>query len=301
MTLNTFHFAGRGEMNVTLGIPRMREILMVASANIATPTMDLHLLPRPDAEQCAEELRVRISSVSLSQVLERVTVKEMLHVRGKLERFRRYRVHFQFLPRRAYRKALHATPAHILHYMETKFLRRLIEAIKRRMEEISSERMTHVAKARERRGGGAPAVESGGGEPSPLPDDVGESSDEGEGDGDTVTRQAAVRHTQEREYEEAEEEERLAVAAQSDEELLYGDENPAGGEATQVGTADMTAEEILASVQEVVRSEEAEKRRQTRIFAVVKYNSWVLEYDYDDVKEEWCTFTFQVCVAPLGL
>ncbi|KAK8771072.1 hypothetical protein V5799_025690, partial [Amblyomma americanum] len=266
MTLNTFHFAGRGEMNVTLGIPRMREILMVASANIATPTMDLHLLPRPDAEQCAEELRVRISSVSLSQVLERVTVKEMLHVRGKLERFRRYRVHFQFLPRRAYRKALHATPAHILHYMETKFLRRLIEAIKRRMEEISSERMTHVAKARERRGGGAPAVESGGGEPSPLPDDVGESSDEGEGDGDTVTRQAAVRHTQEREYEEAEEEERLAVAAQSDEELLYGDENPAGGEATQVGTADMTAEEILASVQEVVRSEEAEKRRQTRIF-----------------------------------
>ena len=29
MTLNTFHFAGRGEMNVTLGIPRLREILMV--------------------------------------------------------------------------------------------------------------------------------------------------------------------------------------------------------------------------------------------------------------------------------
>ncbi|KAL1448469.1 hypothetical protein MTO96_044057 [Rhipicephalus appendiculatus] len=26
--------------------------------------------------------------------------------------------------------------------------------------------------------------------------------------------------------------------------------------------------------------------------AVVKYNTWVLEYDYDDAKEEWCTFTF---------
>ncbi|PIO60989.1 RNA polymerase Rpb1, domain 2 [Teladorsagia circumcincta] len=37
MTLNTFHFAGRGEMNVTLGIPRLREILMTASDNIATP------------------------------------------------------------------------------------------------------------------------------------------------------------------------------------------------------------------------------------------------------------------------
>ena len=31
MTLNTFHMAGRGEANVTLGIPRLREILMTAS------------------------------------------------------------------------------------------------------------------------------------------------------------------------------------------------------------------------------------------------------------------------------
>merc|ERR1712226_981727 len=44
MTLNTFHFAGRGEMNVTLGIPRLREILMVASANIKTPTLSLPFL-----------------------------------------------------------------------------------------------------------------------------------------------------------------------------------------------------------------------------------------------------------------
>ena len=34
MTLNTFHFAGRGDMNVTLGIPRLREILMVSYFHI---------------------------------------------------------------------------------------------------------------------------------------------------------------------------------------------------------------------------------------------------------------------------
>ena len=28
MTLNTFHFAGRGEMNVTLGIPRLRKLFL---------------------------------------------------------------------------------------------------------------------------------------------------------------------------------------------------------------------------------------------------------------------------------
>lgn len=37
--LNTFHLAGRGEMNVTLGIPRLQEILMTASADIKTPIM----------------------------------------------------------------------------------------------------------------------------------------------------------------------------------------------------------------------------------------------------------------------
>ncbi|CAF3055546.1 unnamed protein product, partial [Rotaria sp. Silwood2] len=38
MTLNTFHFAGRGEMNVTLGVPRLRELLMVASQKVKTQT-----------------------------------------------------------------------------------------------------------------------------------------------------------------------------------------------------------------------------------------------------------------------
>jgi DNA-directed RNA polymerase I subunit RPA1 len=44
MTLNTFHFAGRGEMNVTLGFPRLREILMVAAANLQTSSMDFPIL-----------------------------------------------------------------------------------------------------------------------------------------------------------------------------------------------------------------------------------------------------------------
>merc|ERR1712194_268003 len=37
MTLNTFHLAGHGGANVTLGIPRLREIVQTASRNIMTP------------------------------------------------------------------------------------------------------------------------------------------------------------------------------------------------------------------------------------------------------------------------
>ena len=45
MTLNTFHLAGHGGANVTLGIPRMREIIMTASDHIKTPSMALPLKP----------------------------------------------------------------------------------------------------------------------------------------------------------------------------------------------------------------------------------------------------------------
>ena len=68
MTLNTFHFAGRGEMNVTLGIPRLREILMVASANIKTPTMDIPVLDTPYARKHANQLKKKLNKVYLYQV-----------------------------------------------------------------------------------------------------------------------------------------------------------------------------------------------------------------------------------------
>ena len=82
MTLNTFHFAGRGEMNVTLGIPRLREILMVASANIKTPTMDIPLLRSQEAKQRGIKIKQKLNKVYLSQVLEDVEVVESLSVKN---------------------------------------------------------------------------------------------------------------------------------------------------------------------------------------------------------------------------
>ena len=82
MTLNTFHFAGRGEMNVTLGIPRLREILMVASAAIKTPNMDVPLKrgAAAAAEEGARQLKLRLCKCHLHQVLEDVKVTERISV-----------------------------------------------------------------------------------------------------------------------------------------------------------------------------------------------------------------------------
>jgi hypothetical protein len=42
MTLNTFHFAGNSEKNVTLGVPRLQELLN-ASKKIKLATVNIHL------------------------------------------------------------------------------------------------------------------------------------------------------------------------------------------------------------------------------------------------------------------
>jgi DNA-directed RNA polymerase II subunit RPB1 len=44
MTLNTFHFAGISAKNVTLGVPRFKEIINV-NKNIKTPGLKIYLDP----------------------------------------------------------------------------------------------------------------------------------------------------------------------------------------------------------------------------------------------------------------
>jgi len=68
MTLNTFHFAGRGEMNVTLGIPRLREILMIGSKNIKTPAMDIPVFPGKRNLEKAKHLQKLLTKVHLHEV-----------------------------------------------------------------------------------------------------------------------------------------------------------------------------------------------------------------------------------------
>ncbi|QQP32529.1 DNA-directed RNA polymerase subunit, partial [Caligus rogercresseyi] len=102
MTLNTFHFAGCGEMNVTLGIPRLREILMVASDKIKTPSSIIPFHPHI-SEASKDKLRLKLNRCILTDVLEMITVTEKLSLEGSSTRQKVVRMKFQFLPRKAYK------------------------------------------------------------------------------------------------------------------------------------------------------------------------------------------------------
>nr|ANM86208.1 DNA-directed RNA polymerase II subunit RPB1 [Stygiella incarcerata] len=68
MTLNTFHFAGVSSKNVTLGVPRLKELINVSSA-LKTPTMQLYL---PEEHSRDEEYARQVQ-----RKLQYTTVKDM--------------------------------------------------------------------------------------------------------------------------------------------------------------------------------------------------------------------------------
>jgi DNA-directed RNA polymerase I subunit RPA1 len=100
MTLNTFHLAGHGGANVTLGIPRLREIIMTASKNLKTPTMMIPLA-KGQTNETAKLLALRFTRVPLSKLLHHtrgIEVGEKIvrdKVNGVWERIYRVRFHFE--------------------------------------------------------------------------------------------------------------------------------------------------------------------------------------------------------------
>ena len=119
MTLNTFHFAGRGEMNVTLGIPRLREILMVGSPNIKTPCMDIPFREGV-SEKEMDRMRLKLNRVIFADLLEDVVVTEKVQL--KPNRARVIDLKFQFLPYKNYKQNFGIKPAEVLAYFENKFI-----------------------------------------------------------------------------------------------------------------------------------------------------------------------------------
>lgn len=66
MTLKTFHFAGVASMNITLGVPRIKEIIN-ASKNISTPIITANLMVSTDSEY-ARQVKSRIEKTYLREI-----------------------------------------------------------------------------------------------------------------------------------------------------------------------------------------------------------------------------------------
>lgn len=135
MTLNTFHFAGRGDMNVTLGIPRLREILMTASAKLKTPNMDIPFREVPNLNKKAEKLRQKLNRVTVADVLEKIDVQ--CEIVTDPYRQMKTTMRFSFLPKAQYKTQYIVKPAQIIKHMQRKFFGEMFNVIKRQAKATS--------------------------------------------------------------------------------------------------------------------------------------------------------------------
>lgn len=78
MTLKTFHFAGVASMNITLGVPRIKEIIN-STKTISTPVIYAELVDKRDLI-AARIVKGRIETTKLSEILE--YIKEVISPKG---------------------------------------------------------------------------------------------------------------------------------------------------------------------------------------------------------------------------
>ena len=140
MTLNTFHLAGHAAKNVTLGIPRLREIVMAASKNISTPTMTLHLISEL-TEEASERFAKGITRLTMAEVMSSVEVKEKIAKGIDYALAKIYTIRLQLYPAAEYRDTYAITTQDVLDTIESQFVRSLSSRIKREIKRKVSARL----------------------------------------------------------------------------------------------------------------------------------------------------------------
>ena len=132
MTLNTFHLAGHSAKNVTLGIPRLREIVMTASRTISTPSMTLNLNPEL-TEEAGERFAKGITKLTMAEVLENVQVRESVGSGVGFAKAKIYNVRLQFFPSEEYCNMYAITIGDVLRTIEDRFIPLLSKYIKKEL------------------------------------------------------------------------------------------------------------------------------------------------------------------------
>ncbi|XP_045139829.1 DNA-directed RNA polymerase I subunit RPA1 [Echinops telfairi] len=296
MTLNTFHFAGRGEMNVTLGIPRLREILMVASANIKTPMMRVPVLNTKRALKRVKSLKKQLTRVCLGEVLQKIDVQECFRMHTRQEKSRVYQLRFQFLPRACYQQEKCLRPTDILHFMETRFFKLLMEAIKKKNNKASAFRSVNTRRATQRdldhsgESGGSREQEDNEDEEGRIVDAEAE-----EGDADASDARLKEKQEEEVDYESEEEQEEDKDGEDEDEDTLQ-EEGSGPGEGSQEGAAEVgfSPEDAAPARPWQPTPGQGTEACERRIQAVREAHPFVEDYKYDTEEGLWCEVTVKL-------
>lgn len=223
MTLNTFHLAGHSAKNVTLGIPRLREIVMTASANIMTPTMTLMLNEELSEEDC-EKFAKAISKLTIAEVIDKLQVKERISVGENNSRAKVYDIHIEFFPAEEYTKEYAIQIKDVQNALQTKFIPRLVKLTRAELKKRQDERtLKSYSTAQPEIGVSVGTIEEG---PRGAEDVDQRGDDDDEADEDDAKRaRSALNRTNQVSYEAPDEDEQAIIRRQQTPESDSEDED----------------------------------------------------------------------------
>ncbi|KAL6705723.1 hypothetical protein ACN47E_006512 [Coniothyrium glycines] len=296
MTLNTFHLAGHSAKNVTLGIPRLREIVMTASANISTPSMQLYPheeLSNEDNEKFAKS----ITRLPLSAVIDKVTVTEISGPGSQFGQARSYKIRLDFYPAKEYTQEYAIKVRDVAESIEQKFCPRLQKIVRADLKKKGENKSLSTANS-----AAVPTIGEASGaieqvtardsdhladrEGGPEDDD----SDDGEGEGDTTHAKERGRREDSVGYEEPEEEEQAINKRLDRDEATEDDETYGGSPKPSRATTPETDSDEDDDEQMLVPTDEASDIRKDRI---VNKCPDVFDFTFDDRKGVFCEIIFE--------
>lgn len=292
MTLNTFHLAGHSAKNVTLGIPRLREILMTASTKISTPSMTLVLneeLSHEDGERFAKA----ISKLPLSHVLDRATVRERVGRGIAYAVAKIFEIRLRFFPSAEYAKTYAITKADVLQTVERKFIPALESLV---LKEMKKRRSGDNGSAAPQVGVSAGTVEMAAPTAAGEGGGRGEDDDDDDDDGDedaTNAKQRAYR-TEAVSYGPNDDEDDAVQQQMQREASPFGaemeDEAYGGSPEPEEQSTEGRGEDLDKVEDQVDVVEALSKTREARIRSKHEH---VSQFRCDEARGEWCEFTLE--------
>ena len=217
---------GHGAANVTLGIPRLREIVMTASQRPKTPSMTMAVRQGISPESI-DLFCKRANRVTLSQIVENIVVQESLWAEREARRIR-FVVDINFYPKEEYREEHDLKPSEILAAFAYRFPVVLKKEIVLELKKLDADMKSQISrlgigKKVSARDVGGEDDEDGEGPVKARRDD-----EESVGDGDAEDEKRARQKKQQATYESDSEKEEDEDPAEYDDDAIeaeYADAN----------------------------------------------------------------------------
>ncbi|XP_012224577.2 DNA-directed RNA polymerase I subunit RPA1 [Linepithema humile] len=297
MTLNTFHFAGRGEMNVTLGIPRLREILMLASRNMKTPSMEIPFHNGlENLEKQAKKLKVKLTKCVLHDVLKNISISRKME-----EGAHRKLVHtltIEYLPHKYYKGEFSVRSQDVIKCTEKIFFNNIFKQIRKLAK--ASKLLLHFEGEKKRSNDDDIALDQADPDESVVEStakrsrmDLGEmheSSDEEDAaeDADATMTKSLSRHQENQEYEDPEEDVTEIMIKEEEEEA---DSNNNANGILKNKENDEDDDDDDDNDRRKKLNNKKNKFTSGKEFVLNAYE-YATHYEYDEKKFSWCKFTF---------